>query len=74
MSSKPITPEEVIDKKGERLPVEVFDAFNEMIADNFGGNEAVFKAKDVVALIQSKLQIGSSFQDFSKTFGGANSL
>lgn len=55
--SKPITPREALKKKEERLPDEVFDAFNEMIADNLRDGVATFKAKDVAALIRSKLQI-----------------
>lgn len=51
MSGKPIRPSEVSKLKQKAVPPEVFDAFNEMIAENWDGSSANFTQKDVVAKI-----------------------
>lgn len=52
---KPITPEEINEKKLEMLPDEVIESFNEMIATNWNGTSSRFKQKDAVALILGKM-------------------
>lgn len=54
MNVKPITPEEVVDKKKNQMPNFVFEAFNELIAKNYSGNSATVKQDDAVALIMEK--------------------
>ena len=51
MSGKPIKPSEVSKLKRGSTPPEVFDAFNEMITENWDGDSASFTQKDVVARI-----------------------
>lgn len=51
----PITPAEVVVKKQESIPDGIFEAFNELIAENFNGSESKFKLKDVVNLAVSKM-------------------
>jgi hypothetical protein len=48
---KPITPEEVVEKKRESLPDFVIDAFNKLIAERWDGRDSSFKQDDVIALI-----------------------
>jgi hypothetical protein len=55
MAVKPITPAQVIGKRKNTIPDEVFEAFNEMIAENFRLSESSFKLKDVVSKIVSKV-------------------
>lgn len=54
---KPIKPSEVIKKKKEAFPDEAIEAFNELIAENFQGNKATVRQKDVAALIAKKMNI-----------------
>jgi hypothetical protein len=51
---KPISPQDVVEKKLESLPNVVIEAFNELIAKNFDGYSATIKQDEVIALIQSK--------------------
>lgn len=53
-SIKPVNPNEAIQLKKEVIPQEVIEAFNELIAQNFDGYEAVIKQKDVVELMVEK--------------------
>lgn len=55
--SKPITPDEVLSKKKVIIPPEVFDAFNELIAENWDGIDATVLLKEVSDLIVSKLKL-----------------
>jgi len=48
---RPIKPSEVANKKLINFPDAVFEAFNQLIAQNFSGGSAVVKQKDVVALV-----------------------
>lgn len=50
--SKPIRPDDVI--KHKKLPNEVIDSFNEIIANRFNNGRSNFKQKEVVALIVAK--------------------
>ena len=59
--SKPIRPDEVLSKKAESIPDEVFAAFNELITKNWNGQQSQVTQKSVVSLIRRKL-------DDSKTF------
>lgn len=52
---KPITPEEVLKVKSESIPDAVFEAFNELIAENYNGSSSTVKQNKVVALILKKL-------------------
>ena len=51
---KPISPEEVAEKKKRILPNEVLEAFNELIALNFSGSSACILQKDIVKLLVKK--------------------
>jgi len=51
---KPIKPGEVAKKKEHDFPDTVFEAFNEMIAENYSGRTATFRQEDVVALMVKK--------------------
>jgi hypothetical protein len=54
---KPIKPSEVIKKKEESIPDEVFEAFNEMIAETFDGYSSHFQMKKVASLALKKLKV-----------------
>jgi hypothetical protein len=49
--TKPIRPDEVGKRKAASIPSEVFEAFNDCIAENWDGREASFTQPDVVARI-----------------------
>lgn len=51
---RPIKPSEVVAKKKKDIPNEVFEAFNELITQNFDGHSATIKQDEVVALIVKK--------------------
>lgn len=53
--SGPIKPEEIVEAKKRHLPNEVFQCFNEMIAENWSGGVAVVLQRDVVARIAHRL-------------------
>lgn len=53
--SRAFTPQEAMDLKDKMLPAYVFDAFNEIIANNLTlGHRSQFKQKDVINLIVEK--------------------
>lgn len=54
---KPIKPSEVVTRKKETLPPEVITVFNNLIAKNWDGNEAVVKQTDAADAIASALGI-----------------
>ncbi len=54
MNVKPISPDEVVQKKKTSFPDFVLEAFNELITKNFRGKSAIIKQNDVVNLIVSK--------------------
>jgi hypothetical protein len=54
MAAKPITPQEVILLKTSTIPDAIFEAFNELIAENFNGHTSSFTEKKVVARIVQK--------------------
>ena len=51
---RPIKPEEVVKAKKTNFPDAVFEAFNEMITENYAGRVATFKQDDVVKLMVQK--------------------
>jgi hypothetical protein len=51
----PISPDDIVEARKVAIPPEVFDAFNELIAENFNDNSATVKQKDVVARIKAKI-------------------
>lgn len=53
---KPIRPEEVAPLKKKRMPEEVLEAVNELIAKKFSNGYASFTQKDLVALIKAKFK------------------
>lgn len=57
---KPIRPDEVIEKKQQYLPPEVFEAFNELIVKHWNGVYASFGYEEVAKLIAKKLNFKSS--------------
>lgn len=50
----PISPDEVAQTKKEVFPPEVFEAFNELIAENEAGGHASFDQDEVVARMVEK--------------------
>jgi hypothetical protein len=52
---KPIRPDEVILKKQESIPDGIFEAFNELIVENFDGHSAVIKLEAVKNLARTKI-------------------
>lgn len=58
--TKPISPDDVVVKKKEILPKEVFEAFNELIIEGWNGYQSIVKQKEVVILIAQKLDIEST--------------
>lgn len=51
---KPIKPGEVVKKKKQDIPDAVFEAFNELIAENYNGQTATVYTKDVVKRMVAK--------------------
>lgn len=51
---KPITPNEIIEKRQSVIPDEVFEAFNELITQNFNGSSATVMQHDVNARLKKK--------------------
>ena len=51
---KPIKPGEVAKKKINDFPDAVFEAFNELIAENFGGSSAHFEQAEAEKLMVAK--------------------
>tara|TARA_R110000764_G_scaffold229104_1_gene319874 strand:- start:226 stop:540 length:315 start_codon:yes stop_codon:yes gene_type:complete len=49
--TKPITPDDIITKKRHTIPDFVFQAFNEMIVEEWGSNSATFKQDKVLTRI-----------------------
>lgn len=54
MNIKPITPKEVENLKQTTIPDFVFEATNELIAENWTGNSSVFLLKDLKTRISLK--------------------
>ena len=52
---KPLSPDEVLEKKQESIPDEMLEAINEMIVKKWNGSEATFRQEDLVALYLSKV-------------------
>jgi hypothetical protein len=48
MAVKPIKPEEILEKKAETIPDEMFQAINELIALKWNGSSAVFRQEDLI--------------------------
>ena len=53
--TKPISPDEVVAVKEKIIPKEVIEAFNEIISKNWNGTSSMFKQKDIVNLILTKM-------------------
>ena len=60
---KPISPDEVIGKKGDYIPDEVISAFNTLIAKNFYCGSSTFKQDEVVEEIINNLKLMTGYQD-----------
>jgi len=56
MSIKLITPSEVDDVKTAKIPDAVFEAFNEMIAEEWDGHQSIVKQPDVMPRVLEKLK------------------
>lgn len=52
---KPIKPNEVAEAKVNSIPDEVFEAFNELITENFSNGRAVVQQEDVAKRIRVKM-------------------
>jgi hypothetical protein len=55
--TKPIKPDEVIDKKIKSLPDIVIDTFNNAIAEAWNGKESIIYQRTVAFLIANELNI-----------------
>lgn len=64
--SGPIKPGEIASKKQGAVPQKVFDAFNELIVENFANGRAEVEQADVEALILTKLPDATSDQIHKK--------
>jgi hypothetical protein len=53
--SGPIRPADVLAVKQRQLPKEVFEAFNELVAESFSNGSAVVRQNDVIKRILSKM-------------------
>lgn len=51
----PIKPSDIEQKKTELLPDEVFEAFNELIAENWRGSYATFALDEVKTRVRKKM-------------------
>jgi hypothetical protein len=56
---KPITPAEALKLKASKLPKEVFEAFNDLIAQSYDGEGATVYRKEVAELIAFKMKIST---------------
>ena len=68
--SKAISPKQVAAKKAESFPDYVFDAFNELIAENFSAGSAKVTQDKAVQRILDKANAGISDQELDDEFGG----
>lgn len=66
--SGPISPDEVAALRQKTLPPEVFEAFNELIAEDFDGRSAIVMQNAVVARIMNKLDIESRQIIYNKKY------
>ena len=57
MNVVPITPAEAAKKKISRLPAQVIEAFNELLAENYNKSGITISQDIVVTRIQSKMDI-----------------
>jgi hypothetical protein len=48
MAVKPIKPEEILERKAETIPDEMFQAINELIALKWNGSSATFRQDDLI--------------------------
>lgn len=53
-----LTPDQVEDKKAEIIPNEVFEVFDELIAENWNGSSSTFQLDAVRARVKKKLGEG----------------
>jgi len=56
MTIKPIRPQDLAPMKGEHIPPQVFEAFNEQITKDWDGREACFLQKTVLELLIEKFE------------------
>ncbi len=52
---RPLKPSEIVEAKKESIPDQVFEAFNELIAENWRGSSATFRLSEVHKLVNKKL-------------------
>ena len=55
MKGQPIKPSEVTRAKQRKIPAEVIEVFNELIASNWNGLSSIFGQREVVAAILAKM-------------------
>lgn len=53
----PIKPEDVVSRKKEILPTEVFKVFNDLIAEHWNGHSANFTQNEVIERIKTAMNI-----------------
>lgn len=62
----PIKPKEVQEKKNASIPEEVYEAFNEMITQEWDGHSANFTLQTVANLAIKKLKSTGSFKQMTR--------
>lgn len=58
---KPISPKDVASLKTATIPAEVVTVFNELIASNWNGSEAVVREKDAAILIANRVDVKQQY-------------
>lgn len=57
MAVKPITPDEVVKRKGSVIPDQVIEAVNTLVAKKWTGSSATFKQDDIVGIIRGVMGV-----------------
>jgi hypothetical protein len=66
--SKPISPKDVAKFKADTFPAYVFDAFNQLISENYNNRSATVKQKDVVTRMLLLSDTANKDDIFSKGY------
>lgn len=57
MSVKPIKPSQIVEKKRESIPDEIFQVFNELISRHWNGSSSTVYQKEALRLIVDRLGV-----------------
>lgn len=64
--SGPIKPKEVQSKKTSSIPEEVFEAFNELIVEQWNGSSSNFTLREVADLAVTKLKANEEYASITR--------